>query len=157
MTTCELARLRPIKVRLNTDLTKYHPDLNKGVEGTTRFDPATWGVWCDFPGAGRWDIIPSSLDILDEEYLAAQAAGRREERERLQTSPVFFTSYRKTHLVVDIIHNDHDWDTKVMACGHTAKTGSSSSHLWGDEKWCPDCKAEYDHRVKAGLMPDRST
>lgn len=160
MTAGEILELRAIRVRLNTDLTRYHPALKVGVEGTTRFASATWGVWCNFPGAGQWDIIPSGLDILDEEYLAAVEADRAESRAKrtadLKINPRFFTSYRKLHLVVDLVFNDNDWDTHVMACGRTAKTGSSNGIVGPNDKWCPACKAVYNKLVKAGELPDRS-
>jgi hypothetical protein len=156
MTVGEILKLRAIRVRLNSDLNRYHPDLRVGVEGTTRFAEAKWGVWCNFPGAGQWDIIPSGLDILDEEYLAAVEADRAKQKAQLKTNPQFFTSYRKLHLVVDLIFNDNDWDTYVMACGRTAKAGSSSGIVGPNDKWCPACKAEYDRLVKAGELPDRS-
>lgn len=156
MTAYEISEKRPIKVRLNTDLTKYHPALKKGAEGTTNFRSAQWGVWCNFPIAGRWDIIPAGLDILDEEYLAAVKVDQQEERKKLKSDPRFFTSYKKLHLLVDIIHNDNDWDTNVMACGHTAKTGGINSHIHSmDETWCTICHAYYDKQLQAGLLPNR--
>lgn len=160
MTAGEILELRAIRVRLNTDLTRYHSPLKVGVEGTTRFAKATWGVWCDFPGTGRWDIIPSSLDILDEKYIAAvetdTAKHRAKRKAELKTNPRFFTSYRKLHLVVDLVFKDNDWDTHVFACGKTAKTGGSSGMVGPNDKWCPTCKAEYDRLVKAGELADRS-
>ena len=83
----DLTRTRPIVIRLTKDLTRYHPDLQPGVEGTTCFDPATWGCWCYFPGAGKWDIIMTSTEIIDEEYLRLKAedeAARMDELKRAQ-------------------------------------------------------------------------
>ena len=54
------------KVRLTADLTKYHPELKEGAEGTTRWQRATWGVFVDFPKAGRWDILEKSIQEIPE-------------------------------------------------------------------------------------------
>lgn len=53
----QLSKLRPIRMRITTDLTRYHPGLVSGAEGSTQFEPATYGVWCYVPNAGRWDIL----------------------------------------------------------------------------------------------------
>ena len=156
-TTEAISALRAIQVRLNTDLTRYHPELKVGAEGTTRFEDAPWGIWCTFPGAGRWDIIESGLDILDVEYLEARNAewdeATRREQDRLKIHPRFVRYYQKTHLQID---TNKDWNM-LLACGKTAKSGSSGGFLLGNEIWCPGCKTEYEKRVREGIYPQPRT
>ncbi|HWO98313.1 MAG TPA: hypothetical protein VNM45_18665 [Bacillus sp. (in: firmicutes)] len=74
-----------IKVRLKTDLTKYLKGLVAGSEGHT---VGRFGMWSrgndnfigvHFPGIGTLDVLWSSLEIIDEEYLK-KAEERRKQR-----------------------------------------------------------------------------
>jgi hypothetical protein len=81
-----------IRVRLTVNLTEYHPALRTGVEGVTVGQAGTWSRGSDrfvgvrFPGAGIHDILWSSLEIIDEEYLRERAAAKEREREALKTA-----------------------------------------------------------------------
>jgi hypothetical protein len=60
------------RVRLNCDLTRYHPELKTGAEGIVAADRccfnATWmgasGVGVRFDKAGCWDILSDGLEII---------------------------------------------------------------------------------------------
>ncbi len=60
----ELSRLRPIRMRITTDLTRYHPGLVSGLEGTTQFEGATSGVWCHFLNIGRCALLSRSCELI---------------------------------------------------------------------------------------------
>jgi hypothetical protein len=69
-------------MRITTDLTRYHRGLVSGAEGITQFEPATYGIWCDFPDAGRWDILTgkgSGFEVIDTEYLQLTAEDAADE------------------------------------------------------------------------------
>ncbi len=86
----QLSKLRPIRMRITTDLTRYHSGLVSGAEGTTQFEPATYGIWCYFSSAGRWDILAgkdSSFEIIDEEYLRLQVEDRDDEVAAVRSAP----------------------------------------------------------------------
>ena len=64
-----------INVRLKVDLTQYLKGLIVGSEGYTI---GNYGIWSrandnftgvHFPGIGSLDVLWSSLEIIDEEYL----------------------------------------------------------------------------------------
>ena len=78
----QLSKLRPIRMRITTDLTRYHPGLVSGAEGTTQFEPAAYGIWCQFPSAGRSDILAgkgSGFEVIDEDYLRLEAEDKADE------------------------------------------------------------------------------
>lgn len=74
-----------IKVRLNTDLTKYLNGLIAGSEGYTIGRFGMWSRGNDdftgvhFLGIGSLDVLWSSLEIIDEEYLK-KAEDRKKKR-----------------------------------------------------------------------------
>ena len=83
-----------LRVRLTVDLTKYHRLLVVGVEGTVSDFSGTYKVmdygrdrfWqVEFPDAGIWDILPDSLDIIDEEYLRWEAENKKRKAEKRVT------------------------------------------------------------------------
>lgn len=84
--------MRSIKVRLKADLTRYHPSLVIGAEGHTSEGGDLWSRASDrfvpvlFPGAGKFDILWDSLEIIDSEYLAEAAARKAEHREALRSA-----------------------------------------------------------------------
>ena len=67
--------MRAIRVRLRVSLTEYHPSLVAGAEGVTVETQGEWSRAFDrftgvqFPEAGVRDILWTSLEIVDEEYL----------------------------------------------------------------------------------------
>lgn len=76
----ELSTLRPIRMRITTDLTRYHVGLVSGAEGTTQFKPAPSGIWCFFPNVGWWDIVEGKgFEIIDGEYLQLKAEDNADE------------------------------------------------------------------------------
>jgi hypothetical protein len=81
-----------IQVRLNTDLTQYHPSLVKNAEGVTVPNAGMWARGSDrfvsvrFEGAGIHDILWESLEIIDEEVNRELAKLREERLEDLKTA-----------------------------------------------------------------------
>jgi hypothetical protein len=81
-----------IKVRLTTDLTKYHRDLLPGVEGHTVGQSGMWSRGSDrfigvhFPNVGTFDVLWDSLEIIDAEYLARAAAKKQKKMEALKSA-----------------------------------------------------------------------
>jgi hypothetical protein len=74
-----------IQVKLKVDLTQYLKGLVSGSEGHTI---GTYGIWSrandnftgvHFPNLGTLDVLWSSLEIIDEEYLK-EAEERRKQR-----------------------------------------------------------------------------
>jgi hypothetical protein len=72
-----------LKVRLTTDLTRYHPSLRPGVEG---FAIGPYGMWSRdsdrftgvrFPQT-TIDVLWSGLEVIDEEYLQAKEEERQQ-------------------------------------------------------------------------------
>ena len=53
------------KVKLNEDLTKYHPSLIKGIEGET-CGKGLWGVNVKFSNGHVQDVLFNSLEDLDK-------------------------------------------------------------------------------------------
>jgi hypothetical protein len=76
-----------IKVRLKTDLTRYHKGLVPGVDGRTSDQSGVWSrgsnrfIGVAFPGIGTFDVLWDGLEIIDEDYLAEQAKRKEEELE----------------------------------------------------------------------------
>lgn len=66
---------RHIKVKLNTDLSKYGKGLLPGIEGYTVGEYGIWSRGSDrfigvcFPGIATLDVSWESLEIIDNEYL----------------------------------------------------------------------------------------
>jgi hypothetical protein len=87
--------MRAVRVKLTTDLTRYHPELKVGTVGVTTWQNATWGVYVDFPTAGRWDIISSGLQVIDEEYLKEQEKFAADEKERLKRATNVVATFRR--------------------------------------------------------------
>ena len=81
---------RPIKVRLTTDLTRYHPKLQVGAEGYTVGVYGMWSRGSDrfigvrFPEAGTFDILWQSLEIIDEEFQRDAAEHKQKKQELLK-------------------------------------------------------------------------
>lgn len=74
-----------MKVRLTTDLTRYHSGLRPGVEGNTIGSYGMWSRGSDrfvgvhFPSVGATlDVLWEGLEIIDPEVLAKQAEYERE-------------------------------------------------------------------------------
>lgn len=82
--------MKPIRVRLITDLTRYHPQLIPGIEGITVGRQGLWSRGSDrfisvrFPSVGVFDILWQGLEIIDEEYLEWLAERERERWENLK-------------------------------------------------------------------------
>lgn len=83
---------RSIKVRLTTDLTRYHPRLVPGTEGNTIGLYGMWSRGSDrfigvhFPDIGAFDILWESLEIIDAEYLAEATERERKSQESLKSA-----------------------------------------------------------------------
>lgn len=84
--------MRSLRVRLTTDLTRYHPSLVVGAEGVTVETQGEWSRAFDrftgvqFPEAGVRDILWTSLETVDEEYLREKAEEKRKLHEALRTA-----------------------------------------------------------------------
>lgn len=84
--------MEPVQVRLTTDLTRYHPRLEAGVEGVTIGQYGIWSrgsdrfVGVSFPGIGTFDVLWASLEIIDETYLAEAARRKAERMEALKSA-----------------------------------------------------------------------
>ncbi len=73
-----------LKVRLKTDLTRYHPALIPGSEGYTigvygqcsKLSARYTGVW--FPGIRILDVDCAALEISEEKLPARRVPDRRE-------------------------------------------------------------------------------
>lgn len=84
--------MEKIKVRLNTDLTKYGEGLKKGIEGYTIGEFGMWSRGSDrfvgvcFPGIQTVDVLWDSLDIIDEEFLKRREESKIKFLEDLKTA-----------------------------------------------------------------------
>lgn len=85
-----------IKVKLNVDLTKYHPSLKKGIEGITIPAVGMWARASDrfcgvkFPEV-QLDVLWNSLKISDPSYLAEEEQLRSEDDEAIRTTATLVT------------------------------------------------------------------
>lgn len=76
---------RQIKVKLNSDLSRYEKGLLPGIEGYTIGQYGTWSRGSDrfigvcFPGIATLDVLWESLEIIDDEYLKEVALIRKKE------------------------------------------------------------------------------
>ena len=83
---------RKIKVRLQTDLTKYAPSLVPGVEGYTIGKYGLWSRGSDrfigvcFPGITTLDVLWDSIEIIDKEYLEELELLKKKQREALKSA-----------------------------------------------------------------------
>jgi len=81
---------RSIKVRLKVSLTQYHTGLVAGTEGMTTGASGTWSRGSDrftgvrFPDEGTFDILWESLEIIDQQFLAENAAREQKKWEQLK-------------------------------------------------------------------------
>jgi hypothetical protein len=81
-----------IQVRLKADLTQYLKGLVAGTEGYTI---GNYGIWSrandnftgvHFPGVGTLDVLWSSLEIIDKEYLEEMERLRKQRLEEYKTA-----------------------------------------------------------------------
>ncbi|TXK80671.1 hypothetical protein [Paenibacillus sp. N3.4] len=81
-----------IKVKLKVDLTQYLKGLVAGTEG---FTIGNYGIWSrgndnftgvHFPDVGSLDVLWSSLEIIDEEYLEEAEKRRKQKLEEYKTA-----------------------------------------------------------------------
>jgi hypothetical protein len=83
---------RQIKVKLQTDLTKYAPGLVPGVEGHTIGQHGLWSRGSDrfigvcFPGIAKLDVLWESIEIIDKEYLEEAALLNKKQMEELKSA-----------------------------------------------------------------------
>jgi hypothetical protein len=83
---------RQIKVRLKADLTRYVTGLVPGVEGVTVGRRGIWSRGSDcfitvqFLGKTTLDVLWSSLEIIDDEYLKEAEASASKHMEELKTA-----------------------------------------------------------------------
>jgi hypothetical protein len=81
-----------IKVRLKTDLTRFHNGLAPGVEGRTTDQSGLWSrgshrfTGVAFPGIGIFDVLWDGLEIIDEDYFAEQAKRKEEELQKRKSA-----------------------------------------------------------------------
>lgn len=83
--------MEKIKVRLNTDLTRYGKCLKKGIEGYTIGEYGMWSRGSDrfigvcFPDIQTLDVLWESLDIIDGEFLKRREENKKMFLEELKT------------------------------------------------------------------------
>lgn len=83
---------RHIKVKLQTDLSKYAPGLVPGVEGHTIGQHGLWSRGSDrfigvcFPGIAKLDVLWESIEIIDKEYLEEVALLNKKQMEELKSA-----------------------------------------------------------------------
>lgn len=96
----KILEARPVKVRLDVDLTEYNTALTKGVEGTSQFRQANpdYCVWCCFPSAKNCLIRRASLTIIDEEWLAAHSADESHRLEMRRLEIIAVTPERRVSI-----------------------------------------------------------
>ena len=81
-----------INVRLKVDLSEYLTGLTTGTEGYTIGNYGMWSRSNDnftgvhFPGIGSLDVLWSSLEIIDEEYLKEAEELRRQKLEEYKSA-----------------------------------------------------------------------
>jgi hypothetical protein len=84
--------LEGIKVRLVTELTRYHPGLLPGVEGRTVGQSGIWSRGSDrfigvqIPSIGTFEVLWEGLEIIDADYLAQAAESKQRRMEALKTA-----------------------------------------------------------------------
>lgn len=85
-------KMEKIKVRLNTDLTRYGEGLKKGIEGYTIGEYDVWSRGSDrfigvcFPDIKTLDVLWDSLDIIDEDFLKGREENKKIFLEELKTA-----------------------------------------------------------------------
>lgn len=81
-----------IQVRLKVDLSRYLKSLVVGTEG---YSIGNYGIWSrgndnftgvHFPGVGTLDVLWSSLEIIDKEYLEEMERLRKQRLEEYKTA-----------------------------------------------------------------------
>ncbi len=83
---------RRIKVKLNTNLSRYGEGLLPGIEGHTIGQYGTWSRNSDrfigvcFPGIATLDVLWESLKIIDDEYLNEIALLHKKEAAELKSA-----------------------------------------------------------------------
>lgn len=88
----ELSMTKHIKVKLNTDLSRYGEGLLPGIEGYTIGQYGIWSRSSDrfigvcFPGIATLDVLWQSLEIIDDEYLSKVALLREKEMAELKSA-----------------------------------------------------------------------
>lgn len=81
-----------VKVRLKVDLTQYLKGLVAGSEGYTIGNYGMWSrandnfIGVHFPGIGSLDVLWSSLEIIDEEYLKEVEERRKDKLEEYKSA-----------------------------------------------------------------------
>lgn len=85
-------KMEKIKVRLNTDLTRYGEGLKAGIEGYTIGNYGSWSHGSDrfvgvcFPGIQTLDVLWKSLDIIDDDFLKRREEEKKKFLEELKTA-----------------------------------------------------------------------
>ncbi len=121
-----MGRINPeygLKVRLRTDLTRYNKGLVPGVEGVTAGRQGMWShvqdrfITVRFEGIATLDVLWSSLEIIDEDYLKQVEEDEKKFKEELKTARnvkiVFGPKGGFRYLDLEYDSDGHQWHRSI--------------------------------------------